>query len=195
MRPSNLRCQRETIVAYVEGDLDQLEQANLEDHLRECDGCQAELQSQRQLLLELDSFLTSSSTIPIPRNFARVIAVNAESDMRGARVGKEQRRALQFSVVLALTAFALLGAATSGSVLHNLRMLGSQVFGVIGLFWMALRDAALGLIVILRVISRGLLPDSYWAALTGFLLLSLAVILLSVLISSYHRYRRMRLLE
>ena len=195
MRSGNLRCQTGVIVAYIEGDLDQFEQAKLEDHLRECEQCSSELQTQRLLLAELDTFLASAPPLPVPRNFARVVAANAESDMSGARASTERKRALRFCLVLVLAAFALLGATTRSSVLDNIRLVGSQILGVLGLLWMALRDAALGLIVILRVLTQGLLPDSYLVALTGFLFLAFALILLSLLISSYHRYRRMRLLE
>lgn len=194
MCSSDVRCNAEAIVAYVDGDLDHFEQKRLEDHVRECEHCRAELRQQRLLLSELDSFLTSAETISVPRNFARVVATAAESDMSGARDGAEQKRALGFCLVLGLAAFAMLGAAATGSVLTNIWLLLAQVVSVLDLFWTALRDAAIGLIVIMRVISQGILPDSHWV-LTALSVLLLAVILLSLLISSYHRYRRLRLWE
>jgi hypothetical protein len=57
-----------------------------------------------------------------------------------------------------------------------------------------LRDAAVGLIVIMRVIGQVVIPESHFAGLMA-LILALAIVLLSLLISSYHRYRKTRLIE
>jgi hypothetical protein len=68
------------------------------------------------------------------------------------------------------------------------------LLGIFGLLWTALYDAAVGVTVISRVISRGLIPDSPFAGLAA-LLLALAMVLLSLLISSYHKHHEMRLSE
>ena len=51
---------------------------------------------------------------------------------------------------------------------------------------------AVGLTVISRVISGGLIPESPFAGL-GALLLALGIVVLSLLISSYHKHHDMRL--
>jgi predicted anti-sigma-YlaC factor YlaD len=183
------------IAAYLDGDLDAGAQVGIEEHLRACGFCRAELQAQQLFISELEQALIEPSKIPVPQDFARVVAVHAESDMRGARDRAEGKRALRFCLALALASFAFLGVAASKTLLQSGQLMASKILGIVGLFWMTLRDAAVGLIVITRVISGGLLPDSYAAALAGFCLLVLTIGLLSLLISSYHRYRRMRVLE
>lgn len=182
------------IAAYLDGDLEAGAQVVMEEHLRACGFCRAELQAQRLFMSELEQALTEPSKIPVPQDFARVVAVHAESDMRGARDRAEYKRALRFCLALGLASFAFLGVAASKTLLQSGQLMASKILGILGLVWMTLRDAAVGLIVITRVISGGFLPDSYAAALAGFFLLVLTIGLLSLLISSYHRYRRMRVL-
>jgi hypothetical protein len=114
--------------------------------------------------------------------------------MRGVRDRLEHKRALRFCLILAFASFALLGVAASKSVIFSGQAITSKVLGILGLFWKALYDAAIGLTVISRVISRGLLPELHLAGLFA-LLLVLAVVLLSLLIAGYHRYHGTRLIE
>jgi hypothetical protein len=109
--------------------------------------------------------------------------------MRGARDVAERKRALGFCIVLGLAAFALLGFASSKAVLLNLRSVVSKVFGALSFFAQTVFDVAAGLIVILRVVSRALIADSRIASVVGLLLVVLAVGVLSLLISRYHRAR------
>ncbi len=99
--------------------------------------------------------------------------------MRGIRDRLEHKRA--FRLCLAFASFAFLGVAASKSVIFSGRAIASKLLGVLGLLWKALYDDALGLTVISKAISRGLLPESHLAGLFA-LLLVLAVVLLSLLI-------------
>lgn len=130
----------------------------------------------------------------MPRNFAQIVAARAASDMSGVRDGIEHKRAFRFCLILALASFALLGAAASKAVFFSGRTVASQIFGIFGLLWTTLYDAAVGLTVISRVISRGIIPESPFAGLAA-LLLALGIVLLSLLISSYHKHHEMRLSE
>jgi hypothetical protein len=114
--------------------------------------------------------------------------------MRGVRDRIEHKRALRFCVILALGAFALLGGTTSRALYLSSWEIANKVIGVFGLLWSTLRDAAVGLTVITRVLSGGLIPESSFAGLAA-LFLALAVVLLSVLISSYHRNHEISLFE
>ena len=107
------QCQREQIAAYLDGELDVLAGSLFEEHLQECHVCDSELNAQRIFVCELDSALAQAPNLPLPQNFAQIVATRAESDMRGVRDGVEHKRALRFCLILALTSFALLGAATS----------------------------------------------------------------------------------
>ncbi len=185
---------REQIAAYLDGELDASAGALFEQHLLECRLCNAELNAQRLFMCELDATLTLAPDLPMPRNFAQIVAARAESDMRGVRDVREHKRAFRFCIILALASFALLGAAASKAVFFNGRTVANQIFGILGLLWTTLYDAAVGLTVISRVIGGGLIPESPFAGLAA-LFLALGVVLLSLLISSYHRHHEMRFSE
>lgn len=182
-------CETEKIAAFIDGDLDSTELAALEEHIKQCSHCASELQAQRLFMCELDSALASKFELEVPPNFARVVAVHAESDMRGVRDRKEHTKALRFCIILALAAFALLGVASSKAVILSVRSLAGKVFGVFGIFGRTAFDAAAGFTVVSRVVSRGLISDSRLAGLAGLLLIVLAIAVLSLLISRYHRTR------
>ena len=189
MSNSNHTCQTENIAAYIDGDLEPALRSDLEEHIKECAHCAAELREQRLFMCELDSALASPFDLAVPADFARVVAVHAESDMRGARDLAERKRALRFCIVLGMAAFALLGFASSKAVILNLRSVVAKVFGSLSFFAQSVFDAAAGVIVLSRVVSRGLIADSRLAGVVGLLLVVLAVGVLSLLISRYHRTR------
>ena len=182
-------CEREDIAAYIEGDLEPTLHRGLEDHLKECESCAAELQAQRLFMCELDSVLASPFDLAVPANFARVVAVNAKSDMRGMRDTAEHARALRFCIILGLAAFALLGFASSKAVILSVKSFAGKVFGVLDFFAEAIFNAATGFTVVSRVVSRGLIADSRLAGFAGLLLVVLAIAVLSRLIARYHRTR------
>ena len=189
MSTSNPICETEKIAAFIDGDLEPGVAAELEEHIKQCSRCTSELQAQRIFMCELDSALASRFELAVPENFARVVAVHAESDMRGVRDSKEHTKALRFCIILGLAAFALLGVASSKAVILSVRSVAGKVFGVLGFFARTTFDAASGFTVMSRVVSRGLIPDSRLAGLAGLLLVILAIAVLSLLISRYHRTR------
>jgi hypothetical protein len=180
-------CQIEQIASYLDDELDEAALKQFETHIKECDHCSAELIEQRRLLGTLTSALNHDSALSLPRDFARVVAAHAESDMSGVREGHEHRRALRLCLVLAVASLALLGVAAWTYVGNFARTVGRPISVVLDLGWTTIYDAVTGLIVISRVISQGVMPP-YLIGL-GFLLLALAVLLLSRLIVSYHRTR------
>jgi anti-sigma factor RsiW len=182
-------CETEKIAAFIDGDLESAELAALEAHIEQCSRCTSELQAQRLFMCELDSALASRFELEVPPNFARVVAVHAESDMRGVRDRKEHTKALRFCIILGLAAFALLGVASSKAVILSVRSMAGKVFGVLSIFGRTTFDAAAGFTVVSRVVSRGLISDSRLAGLAGLLLVVLAIAVLSLLISRYHRTR------
>ena len=186
--------QMEQIAAYVDGDLDASACALFEQHLLECRPCNSELNAQRLFMLELDATLMLAPDLPVPSNFAQIVAARAASDMSGVRDGIEHRRAVRFCLILALASFALLGAAASKAVFFSGRKVANQIFGIFGLLWTTLYDVAVGLTVISRVISGAIIPESPFAGLAA-LLLALGIVVLSLLISGYHKHHEMRLSE
>ena len=186
---SDYICESDNIAAYIDGDLEPAMRAALEEHVRHCTQCASELQAQRLFMCELDSALSSPFDLAVPTNFAQVVAVNAESDMSGVRNRAEHARALRFCIVLGLGAFALIGVASSKALIFSVRSIFDKALGVVGFFAKTSFDAAAGFTVISRVVSRGLIAESRLAGLAGLLLVVLAVGVLSLLISRYHRTR------
>lgn len=186
-------CRPDLIVAYVDGELESAARVALEQHIVGCETCDDELRMQRRFMCELDSAFNHPVKLDVPENFAQVVAVHAQSDMRGARSGKERWRALAMCLLLALGGFALVGAAAGRSVLITAQLLAIRMIDVAGLLGKALYDAAAGLSVVLRVAGGALLPDAF--AVLILLLLVLAVLLLTILIAAYHRYPNRGLYE
>jgi predicted anti-sigma-YlaC factor YlaD len=182
-------CRIEQIAAYVDGELDQSAQSLFEDHLNECSACSSELREQRRLLCALDSVLSRGSELPLPRNFARLVAARAESDMSGVRELREHGRALRLCLLLVAGSFALLGVATRGFVLEAGRRIGRPISTAADLVGTTIYDALTGLSLLSRVLTRNLVPGSNLMSVLEFLLLALAVFLLSRLIANYHRTR------
>jgi predicted anti-sigma-YlaC factor YlaD len=187
---NNFNCRSEDVAAYLDGELDASACSIFEQHLKECTACSSALREQRHLLCTLDLALGCDPHVDLPKNFAEVVAVHAQSDMRGVRRSIEHKRALRVCLALSLISFALLGgAALSDFVLAPSRTFIKPVFSLFGFLWHALYDAGAGLCIILRAVSRHLLLESHALALLGFLLLVTALALLPRLISRYHRTR------
>jgi predicted anti-sigma-YlaC factor YlaD len=178
-------CERNLVGAYVDGELDADLTALFEDHLESCSDCRFELRAHRLFVCELDAALTHSGEIPVPRDFSRIIAMRATTDMRGVRTRSENRKALTICIVLALGGFALLGATTL-NVFKIAQKFVTTVFGVASFVATAVYDFAAGVVIIFRVVSRKYIIEtgSLWPMLV---LLAFGVFILSRLISHYHR--------
>lgn len=182
-------CATDKIAAFIDGELTAEDRLAFEDHLERCDRCRSELLAQRQFMCELDSALASPFDLEVPRDFARVVAVRAESDMSGVRASAEHKRAFRYCLLLALAAFALLGVTASQTLFDNARSAAAKIIGAGEMLLRTIYDAAVGLTVIVRVLSRGVLSDFRLSGLSALILVVLAVSLLSFLISRYHRAR------
>ena len=189
MSNRNHTCQTENIAAYIDGDLEPALRSALEEHFKECLHCAAELRDQQLFMCELDSAMADPFDLEVPPNFARVVAVHAESDMRGARDASERKRALRYCIILGLAAFALLGFASSKALIFSFRSAAGKLLGALSFIAQTVFEAAAGFIVLARVVSRGLIADSRFAGVVGLLFVVLAVGVLSLLISRYHRTR------
>jgi len=179
-------CERDLIAAYVDGELDENLTMLFEDHLESCASCRAELRAHRLFVCELDAALTDSGAIPVPAEFSRMVAARASTDMRGVRTRSEHRKALGISIILALGAFALLGATARDSVFRVAGKFVATCFGIASFVSAAVYEAIAGFAVIFRVLSRKVIVES--GSLGPVLvLLAVAILVLSRLISHYHR--------
>jgi anti-sigma factor RsiW len=179
-------CERNLVAAYVDGELDAGSTVLFEDHLESCADCRAELRAHRLFVCELDAVLTDSDQIAVPADFSRMVAARATSDMRGVRTFSEHRKALTICMILALGGFALLGATARDAVFMIVGKFFTTVLGLASFVATAVYDTAAGLVVIFRVVSRKFIIEtgSLWPMLV---LLAFGVLVLSRLISNYHR--------
>jgi hypothetical protein len=189
MTNDNNICQRDQIAAFVDDELEPAQRLTFEQHVRSCNSCAAELRAQRMFMRELDTALANRFDLEVPPDFAKIVAVHAENDMRGVRDRSEHRRALRYCIILGLVAFALLGVASSRAVLSRLQSFFKATFGIISLFGKTIYDAMAGFSVLARVFRRGLIGDAGLADLVALLLFAFAIGLLTLLISRYHRTR------
>lgn len=151
---SEQSCPRAEIAAYVDGELTPAQELVLEQHLAACEACRAELNEQKKLLCALDFLLDEKpAEIEIPKNFARVVATRAESNVSGLRNREERRRAVFLCASLGLLALVGLGAeaqrvfAISGAVFEQVLALAVFVGHLI-------YDIAFGVVVILRSLAN-----------------------------------------
>jgi predicted anti-sigma-YlaC factor YlaD len=179
-------CERNLIAAYIDGELEADLTLLFEDHLEGCAACRAELRTHRLFICELDAAMMESADIPVPVDFSRMVAARATSDMRGVRTRSEHRKALGICMILALGGFALVGATARDTIFKVAGKFVTTVFGVAGFVATAVYDTIAGLAVIFRVLSRKIIIES--GSLGPLLvLLALAILILSRLISNYHR--------
>ena len=180
-------CPREEIAAYLDGELSGAALDHFEAHVAECSECACELRSQRQLLCTLDAAFSSSSRIELPENFTRVVATHAEHNLRGLRGKSEQRRVLQLCAILAVAAFALLGAASGTLVFQPARNSFRIVARVSEVLSQAVLEAAEGFAIVGRLISRAAVAGPYGLGAAIALVFIGSIFLLPRLIASYHR--------
>ena len=181
----------EEVAAYLDGELDEATRTEFELHLKDCSTCTGQLREQQRLLCALDFALSREEhALPLPANFARVVAAHAQSDMSGLLGQRaEHKRALWLCALLALiSALVIGGAAISESVLVPVGALARSAATVMGFFGHTLYQAGTGLVVISRV-GGHLIFESRALGLVGSLLLIAALALLPRLIKNYHRAR------
>jgi anti-sigma factor RsiW len=179
-------CERGLAGAYVDGELDADLTRLFEDHVESCADCRFELRAHRLFVCELDAAMSDSVEVPVPRDFSKIIATRATTDMRGVRTRSEHRKALTICIILALGGFALVGVTALNIVFRIAETFVATVFGLASFVAGAVYDIAAGLVVIFRVVSRKMIIEtgSLWPMLV---LLAFGILILSRLISNYHR--------
>ncbi len=178
-------CQPDQIAAYLDDELSGVARENFEAHLKTCSSCQAELRTQQQLLCTLDAAFRTG--VELPRDFTRIVKARAESDVSGMRQKSERRRALQVTTILAAASFALLGTAWQGSILNPARSVARVARSLFDLAWQTIYDAAMGLTVILRLLSQAIIFNPHRIGLLLLFAFLVAISLLPRLIAKYHR--------
>lgn len=179
-------CERDLSPAYVDGELDAELTLLFEEHLESCARCRSELQAHRLFVCELDAALTDGVEIPVPAGFSKMVATRATIDMRGVRTRPEHRKALAICLALALAGFALIGAAARDAIFAIGEQVVATAIGIGGFLSSVVYDAGATLAVVFGVVSRKLIVES-GSLIPLVVLLVVAVLILSRLISNYHR--------
>ena len=185
VQSKQISCDEKVIAAYIDGELESAHRILVEQHLDRCADCRGELQAHQLFVCELDSVLTHAD-VSVPADFSRVVAARATSDMRGIRSASENKKALLFCLVLAVTALGLLSDASRAAAFKTARELTRTLGSTISVLWTAFYDMVASVTVISRVVSRKLIVESNSLGLL-LVLFALAILLLSRMIVSYHR--------
>jgi anti-sigma factor RsiW len=180
-------CQLEDVAAYVDGELTGAALEDFEAHLRSCGACADELRTQKQLLCTLDVAFNDSRSFELPREFSRVVTARAESDLSGVRRKRERRRALKLCAALALTSFALMGAAARGLVIDPLRSVFRVANILLDFAGRAALDLAETVTVFVRVFTRAIFSAPHGIGVMFLVALLFSILLLPFLIARYHR--------
>ena len=144
-------CPRETIAAYVDGELSPREEMELELHFADCPECTAELNDQKRLLCVLDYALEDEGEIELPENFTRVVVANAESRVSGLRCPRERTWALMIVTALILLIVAGLGGESNGAF-ASAGAFADRFIAVGGFFVHLIQDLVAGATVVLRTL-------------------------------------------
>jgi len=179
-------CETYLIAAYVDGELEEDRTRQFEAHLTACASCRDELRAYRVLVCEIEAAWTGSADIPVPADFSRRVATRAISDMSGVRTRSENRKALVICVILLLPGLALIGARASENLFTLGKKLVTTSFGLVIFLAAAVYDTVAAVVVVLRVLSRKIIIES-GSFVPLLILLAVAVLILSRLISNYHR--------
>lgn len=179
-------CERDLCASYVDGELDADLTVLFEQHLKTCAGCRVELQAHRLFVCELDAALNDKVELPVPADFSKMVAARATTDMRGVRTRPEHRKALGICMVLALGGFALLGASAREAVFAIGEKFIAAVVSIGEFLSSVVYDAGAAVAVVFGGLSRKFIVES-GSLVPLLVLLIVAVLILSRLISNYHR--------
>lgn len=185
VKAKQISCDEKVIAAYIDGELESAHRLLVERHLDDCDDCRGELQAHQLFVCELDSVLTHSD-VAVPADFSRVVAARATSDMRGIRSASENKKALLFCLLLAVTALGLLSDTSRAAAFKAAREITRTLGSTLSVLWSVFYDMVASVTVISRVVSRKLIVESNSLGLL-LVLFALAIFLLSRMIVSYHR--------
>lgn len=179
-------CKRDLVAAYVDGELDAGLTALFDQHIETCAACRAELRAHRMFVCELDAALSDSVEISVPAGFSRMVAAVATTDMRGVRTRSENRKAVVICLLLALGGFALIGATVREAIFALGERFVAGVVSISGFLSGVVYDAGAAVAVVFGVLSRKLIVES-GSLVPLLVVLVVAVLVLSRLISDYHR--------
>jgi hypothetical protein len=176
------------VAAYLDGELAPSAENSFGLHLTECAECAEKLNVQKRLLCALDFAFDDEKSFKLPANFAKSIAVRAESDVSGLRSKDERLRALLITAGLfSLGALVGMIGKQSGVIAFVIEKLFAQIWVVAAVFGNFCYDFFVGINVVLRMIERQFFVESPFVNLLLTVLLVVAFVILSGLLFKFHR--------
>lgn len=179
-------CPHGEIAVYLDGELSPSAEITLERHFAECKTCLAELNLQKKMLSALDFAFDNKAEIELPKNFAKVVATTAESNVSGLRSKKERSLALFLCAVMFLMVLVGLGAETE-KVFAVFGGFAEQSIVVLGFIFHLIYGFAVGISIILKSLSQQIVFNSVSSFLLIFGLFFLSSVALSRLVLRYNR--------
>lgn len=169
-------CREIDIAAYIDGELDQAREMELELHFSACEACRCELNEQKRFLSELDATMNSESSIELPADFTKVIVANAESNVSGIRRPAELYNAIFICAALSIFVLFALGPEASGVLAGTAQVL-EQAAIVAGFFGHLIYSLFLGVVIVVRSLSAQVSFDSLFSlAMPVAVILSLTAV-------------------
>jgi len=179
-------CPRQEIAVYIDGELNQRDELNLEMHLAHCSTCAFELNEQKKLLCLLDGALSEKDEIEVPANFTKIVLANAQGKVSGLRHPGERFRALFVCSCLFFLVLLGLGNETQ-IVVKTFIKFSEQILVVSGFVWHFIYDFSLGTAIILRSLSSQFLFNSGTSFVFLSILFLVSLAFLSKLIFRFNR--------
>jgi predicted anti-sigma-YlaC factor YlaD len=181
-------CPRDAISSYLDGELSSHNELVLEKHLANCKNCLNELNEQKKMLSALDFTFNEKNNQPeieLPKNFAKVIAVRAESGVSGLRRPEERSRA--FLLCAGLFLLILIGLGTETNGFSSFTNFSEQIMALGGFIFRLGYDLAIGLCIISRALCQQFIISPIFEILLILCIFIFSFILLSRFVIRFNR--------
>ncbi len=179
-------CPLEELSVYLDGELSAPEELILEKHLSICTICTAQLNQHKKMLSAMNFVFEAKDGIELPKNFAKVVVIQAESTVSGLRSKKERFRALSLCAALFLLISIGL-AAESDQVFYGVADFTGQVIAVMAIILHAITNFAIGLAIVLRCLSQKVILNTGFMFVVTACVFSIAAFSLSRVVLKFNR--------
>ena len=152
-------CSNEALPLYLDGELSAAEENLFERHLAVCEKCRLDLNSQKNLLLVLNSAFESKAEIALPKDFTKIVVANAESSVSGLRTRKERSIAILFCCSAILLLILALGADTQ-RFFESVTVFAGRLGAIVSSAGSFIYDFTVGLVVLLRFLGSQMIFNS-----------------------------------
>ena len=147
---------------YLDGEMLPAQRNAFEIHIEECEGCRIEVDVHNGIEIIPDD-------IVLPKDFSKVVAATAESQVGGLRQRKERKVTLVIIATLGVILFTLLGANLN-AVIRMLKFGIEQTGTILSVVGTFLLNLAFGVVVIVKVAAAETdLSSGAVAAIVGFI--------------------------